>query len=864
MRGRPYCAYPPSLAPTASVTEQQDGRGVRFIVGDDAVGRFVLLGPTEHAVLRMFDGCRCVHAVSDEFRRMHGKSMSPGTLAGFLRTLDDAGVLAGTHTMQRGDALTSWHYVRVPLFNPDPFLREVLPYLHWLWRRDVVIAGLVFMAGALALGLSVGAEIDAYASHVMREHWPGVAIATVAILITHEFAHGLTCHAFGGRVTEMGVLLIYYVFPGFYCNVSSVHRLPRRVHRVSVIAAGVYWQGLVGAVSLVVWFCAAPFTWLADFCFAVFLGSVLNLAFNANPLVKLDGYYALSQWLSLPNLMDRGREFWRLSAHRWLRGRNAIPFPAWSRREAFVYCVFGLLSGCFGMGLLMFVVHHIARVLVPSLHFAGLLITAAVALLLMHRFTGVVWTALGSVARRVWIPGAPPRKTQAERDGATPETDMSTLLRKLSLRRVLTVAAVSAMAVLLFLPWTASLGAYGVLSIDPQRLVIIRAPESATAADVLVRPGAAVRQGADIVRFRSLELEEQIAELEAQLAKAEAEAHALEQQMVAAYGAIGRSEAALEYQENEFAQVEAERRQILARLAAPPPESHDQPGSPVASLIRLNQAGDDGTPRYPAALAAIQAEAVAREFHLQDATQRVERARRLYAEGLLARADLATTEMQASSLAMDLETIRERLAAALVEHQRRHIKVRAELRTAQSDVRSGRARLETIDTALTTMRSFRERLSDRLRILRQKTAALDVRTPQDGVVLGDDLVRLKGQYVHKGTEICRIADTSQLLLRIPVSERELADVRVGNPVRVRTALRPGRSYRGVVSRISDEAVRTEAGQVAVHVELLIDNEQGKLRTGMTAFARVDFGQWTVARILVHKIRQALRQEIWML
>ena len=48
------------------------------------------------------------------------------------------------------------------------------------------------------------------------------------------------------------------------------------------------------------------------------------------------------------------------------------------------------------------------------------------------------------------------------------------------------------------------------------------------------------------------------------------------------------------------------------------------------------------------------------------------------------------------------------------------------------------------------------------------------------------------------------------------------------------------------------------------VELTIDNADGQLRPGMTAFARIDFGQQMIGRILLHKARQMLRPELWMM
>jgi hypothetical protein len=48
------------------------------------------------------------------------------------------------------------------------------------------------------------------------------------------------------------------------------------------------------------------------------------------------------------------------------------------------------------------------------------------------------------------------------------------------------------------------------------------------------------------------------------------------------------------------------------------------------------------------------------------------------------------------------------------------------------------------------------------------------------------------------------------------------------------------------------------------VDLVIENTDDLLRPGMTAFARIDFGRRMIGRILLHKLRQALRPELWMI
>lgn len=113
-------------------------------------------------------------------------------------------------------------------------------------------------------------------------------------------------------------------------------------------------------------------------------------------------------------------------------------------------------------------------------------------------------------------------------------------------------------------------------------------------------------------------------------------------------------------------------------------------------------------------------------------------------------------------------------------------------------------------------------------------------------------------------EICRVADTSQLLLRLNVPENEIGDVGVGHPVRLRTRSFPDRVFRGVVSKISGESEQAEHDQATYRVELTIENNDGLLQLGMTAFARIDFGRQMIGQILLHKTKQALRPELWML
>jgi multidrug resistance efflux pump len=186
------------------------------------------------------------------------------------------------------------------------------------------------------------------------------------------------------------------------------------------------------------------------------------------------------------------------------------------------------------------------------------------------------------------------------------------------------------------------------------------------------------------------------------------------------------------------------------------------------------------------------------------------------------------------------------------------------MNVARSDVGAAALQIEKLNGELRAVREIITTLEARRDLLQRKQAQFELVTSQTGEVFGEDLPRLVGQNFQKGAEICRVADTRQLLLRIQVPEREIGDVSIGHPVRLKARSFPDHIFHGVVSKIGGEGERDQYSQATYRVELTIDNNDGLLKPGMTAFARIDFDRQMIGRILLHKIKQALRPELWML
>jgi multidrug resistance efflux pump len=242
----------------------------------------------------------------------------------------------------------------------------------------------------------------------------------------------------------------------------------------------------------------------------------------------------------------------------------------------------------------------------------------------------------------------------------------------------------------------------------------------------------------------------------------------------------------------------------------------------------------------------------------------LDRTRRLHSQGIAPRSELEKAETTASTLAIELTAARQRLEAFLIEHRRRHAGLTTEMQLARSDVGAERLQAMKLNGELRAINALISTLTDRRDLLWRRLAQLELVTPRAGAVFGEELPRQVGQYFPKGAEICRVADTSQLLARIRASESEIGDLRAGNPVRLKAGAYPDRVFRGSVAKIGGESETDQNNQVIYRVELVIENTDDLLRPGMTAFARIDFGRRMIGAILLHKLKQALRPELWMI
>ncbi|MFQ3596955.1 MAG: efflux RND transporter periplasmic adaptor subunit [Chloroherpetonaceae bacterium] len=139
-----------------------------------------------------------------------------------------------------------------------------------------------------------------------------------------------------------------------------------------------------------------------------------------------------------------------------------------------------------------------------------------------------------------------------------------------------------------------------------------------------------------------------------------------------------------------------------------------------------------------------------------------------------------------------------------------------------------------------------QRLESQLRQQRENLSRTTVYSPMNGNVtlltskLGE---RVVGTSMMTGTEVMRVADLSQMEVRVDVNENDIVSVKNGDTARITVDAYPNQKFAGVVYEIANTAKTTGAGtqeQVTnFEVKIRLIDHQGKLRPGMSANADIE-------------------------
>ena len=205
---------------------------------------------------------------------------------------------------RRGKAL-GFLFMQIPLVNPDRFLSRTIHRMSWLFTRTFFGVWLIGMAAAAFVVCSRFTDLVQPLNGILAtKNLPFLWLAFVGLKIWHELGHGYACKVFGGFIPEMGTILIAGT-PAAYVDASAAWSFPERYKRLIVMCGGMYYESLVFIPGVFVWaFSSSPMLSSCAYQLVV-MASLATVIFNANPLMKFDGYFILSELMSIQNLRPR-------------------------------------------------------------------------------------------------------------------------------------------------------------------------------------------------------------------------------------------------------------------------------------------------------------------------------------------------------------------------------------------------------------------------------------------------------------------------------------------------------------------------------------------------------------------------------
>lgn len=467
-------------------------------------------------------------------------------------------------------------FARIPLWDPDRFLKAIMPAARQIFSKVGFIAWLMVVVAAVKVAIDHVGELKQQGQGILAYgnlFWLYVGLVLVKLI--HELGHAVACRRFGGEVHTMGVMFLLFT-PVPYVDVTSAWSFRDRWQRAVVGAAGMYTEMFVAALATFVWAATAPGILNSVMFNMMFVASVSTVLFNGNPLLRFDGYYILSDLLDIPNLHQRSTQMLHHLVERHGFGLKTSKSPARSPREAGWLVTFAITSNIYRIIVLVLILLFLAdRYLI-----LGVLLTVVCV---------ISWLIVPVVRFITYLISSPK-------------------IERVRLRAIgVTSATAAALVVVLgVIPWPHHFRAPGVIESVEHSLIVPDTP--GVLREILAPSGTAVVRGQPLFRLESPELDMDLAEARAQVEETRVRELRALQQQTADVAPLASRRAALD---KRVADLEARREALLVRAPHAgdwvAPRLAEAPGAWIERGQAVGQVVNSGVTRFVAVVSQTEA-----------------------------------------------------------------------------------------------------------------------------------------------------------------------------------------------------------------------------------------------------------------
>jgi len=767
-------------------SRQQHQGKIFVVVKDPVTTRYFRFTETQAAILDLLLEPIEPAALSQRASEKLGGTISVATIEGFLKSLEDKWLLDTPSVREKlatveGQKLQDRNllYWKIASINPEKIFAWLLPRTRWAFTKGfhvfaVFSISMGFLLSYLNWDRFSGGVVSLFNLDGLFFLW----IVTFAVTTAHEFSHGLTCCHFGGKVKEVGFMLIYFQ-PAFYCDVSDSWMFPSRRQRMWVTFAGGYFQLVIWGVSTMIWRITDSNTAINDVVLVVIVFSGFQTLINFNPLIKLDGYYILSDYLEIPNLRAKAMN----SLWSWVARTHKSKQP-W--REERAQLVYGIASIWFSTTLLIYVYTALYAWSTSKFAFAGLVGFVMFSTITLRKTSVEYFAALRALAARA--------ATRKYRN-----------------------AGIAMVALLVMFAGHWELKVPAEFRVLARNEMTVRTETEGIIIEMLVREGSRVAKGDVLARLRDFD----------------------KQQKISAFTGD------LQAKESELA---------LLRAGARPEELDRKEKLVDTKRVELGNAKRNQEQRNQL-LQTMER----RKSELQLDQQNLARSKELFSSGLIPRAELEKAETAVKVREREIGEIEASIRVISESSEREGDLKARELAEAESELKLMKAgnRPEQIHQVEADV----EKLRNQVGILDQELGRTEIRAPIEGVIATPFVERKLNQHLSPGDELARIVDMARVTVEMQVPEKELADVRPGNPVWMKARSLPAVDFQGRVDFIAPVA-QTLNGQQTVVVRSELQNDELLLKPDMTGVAKIYCGDRRIIDLMTRRFVRWIRTEFW--
>jgi len=820
-----YYYYPPRLHKYVDIVEQMEKGQVVFWFKDTRSNRYFKAGKREREIILLIDGKHTITQMCEVIRQQMGLNVKPAQLTKIMAKLDSIGLIDSfddtksedNYKKAYKDSTNLMDTKKFQLTNPDRFFTKLDSFLPWIFTKTFVISSLIVMGLVMLVVLNQRNEFYSQGYMVVREY--GFIFNYICFLITvslHEIGHGMTCKHYGGRVNDVGVIIFGLVLPGAYCNISDIYLFKNKWHRLYTLLAGLYTQFLIATIAAIGALIFSSNTIISDLCYIGFFSATASTVINLIPLIKLDGYYILTNLLDEYNLQAQAANYISNLSNWWFYGEQ-MPKQSLSKGQKILYLIYGSLSLLFIKVLPIFFIFFLVNsLLAGKINFFALIFAP----LLIIRFYKTLLGYIISFPKACYliVRILLHRKTQYP----------------LRLRALTVVTSIFIVFGMLIAKWPEKIITECRFSFLPDKSIPVTCSYSGVITNVLVKDQEIVTKGQTIATIINYNSDIEISKLKSKSLKLQYDRDIIKEKINQQKRLL---EQTLAYLQNYQGQVEefVTEEQMFGQ--------------------RQTEKGDGKINELYTNLESLKVKI----SHLKTI---VEKQELLLANNLISEIEVQKAKLNYQLALKKQQETEATLALAIATHQRSTKQIATKRNVTEGQLTAAKAKLDKLSAELKQLDESIEDTNTQYQLLLKQKQEFQIKSPSDGIVVEENLTQYLGKPSDQGFLLCKIVDNSQLRIEIEIPEWQIAKISSNKFVRIKIKGLEGEEFLAKIEKLSNEAIIKQGKQQVYLAYASLEDKANLLKPGLSAIAYIEITQTRGFDIILNKFKELTDYPSW--